>query len=85
MEFNKKNHKVLNLRRNNPKQYILEATQLDSSLAVKDLGVLVDTKLNMSQQHAFVTKKASGILGCIRQANYCQQVKRWSFPLLSAG
>lgn len=32
------------------------------------LGVLADTKLNMSQQHALTAKKADGIIGCIRQS-----------------
>ncbi|KAK4821753.1 hypothetical protein QYF61_000814, partial [Mycteria americana] len=39
---------VLHLWRNNPMhQYMLGADWLESSLAEKDLGVLVDTKLNM--------------------------------------
>lgn len=59
---------VLHLRRNNPRQYRVEANVLGSSSAGKDSGVLVDNKLSMSQQHILVTKKASGILGCIRKS-----------------
>ena len=50
MTFNKGKCKVLHLGRNNPMhQYMLGTAQLESSLAEKDLEVLVDTRVNMSQ------------------------------------
>jgi len=55
-------------------QYMLGATQLESSLAEKNLGVLVDTKLNTSQQYALAAETANGIPGCSRQ-KYCQEVE----------
>jgi len=43
-------------------------SQLESSLAEKGLGVLVDTKLNISQQSALVRKDANTSPSCIRQS-----------------
>ena len=45
----------------------LEADLQERSSAEKDLGILVDNRLAISQQHALVAKKASGILGCIKE------------------
>ncbi|PKU48689.1 hypothetical protein llap_1013 [Limosa lapponica baueri] len=58
IQFNKEKCKVLPLGRNNlMHQYMLQAAQLESNSAEKDLEVLVDINLNMSQQCVFADKK----------------------------
>jgi len=68
MRFDRSTYRVLHLgRKNHEYQYRLGHDLLERSSVEKNLGVLMDNGLAMSQQCALVAKKANGVLGCIKK------------------
>jgi len=68
MRFSKGKYTVLHLGRNNlTHQCRLGGDLLERSSVEKDMGILVDNRLAMSQQCAPVAKNVSGILGYIKK------------------
>ncbi|KAJ7420338.1 hypothetical protein BTVI_21739 [Pitangus sulphuratus] len=83
LKFNMGKCRVLHLRRNNPRhQYKLGAAPLEGGSAEKDLGVLADNKLSMSQLCALEAKTVNGILGCISK-NIASRSRERILPLNS--
>ena len=80
MKYSKGKRRDLYLGKNNTRyQYRLGTDLVDSSAGKRDLAVLVDSRVTISQH----CKKASGILGCIRRS-VVSRSKEVLLPLYSA-
>lgn len=84
MSFNREKCKVVHLgRKNVGHTYRMGDSWLGSSTSEKDLGVVIDNKLNMSQQCETAARRANAVLGCIRKS-IISKTREVIIPLYSA-
>ena len=84
MKFNRDKSKVLHLRKRNQLHiYKMGDTWFSKTVSEKDLRIVVDHKLNMSEQCDVAAKKGNAILGCINRS-IVSKSRKVLVPLYSA-
>jgi len=84
MKFNKAKCRLLHLGQSSSHyQYKMENIRIEHSPSEKDLGVLVDGKLDVCQQFACAAQTANGILGCT-QFSMASRSREVILPFCSA-
>ena len=76
MEFNVEKCKIMHIGPNNPKNiYNMDSINLEETLMEKDLGVLIDSKLDFGSHIKEVVGRANRMLGMIRVSFACLNKK----------
>ena len=72
MEFNIEKCKIMHIGQNNPKStYSMDGSNLNETLKEKDLGVLIDFKLDFGSHIKEIVGRANRMLGMIRVSFAC--------------
>ena len=81
MAFNTAKCKVMHVGRHNPRhQYTMGGSNLETTTAERDIGVIVNSELKPSDQCAKAAKTANAVLGQISRAFHYRD--RWTFVRL---
>ena len=76
MEFNVEKCKILHIGSNNPKhKYSMDEKELIETVEEKDLGILIDCKLDFGNHIKEIVGRANRMIGLIRAAFACLNKK----------